>query len=108
MFRYRTASETRVRDAMLMPADTEIVDIERVAAIGAAVLEVTPSGVEVNGNCIRAWFVPGSAGVGLIGGFDVPSGAVFVMGDNLAQSNDSRVNGPIPLQDVLGKACDAR
>ncbi|MBK5092152.1 MAG: signal peptidase I [Actinobacteria bacterium] len=34
----------------------------------------------------------------------VPDGFVFVMGDNEAHSYDSRSFGPIPVQDVVGKA----
>jgi len=108
MFRYRTATEARIGDVVLSPAGTEIVDLKRVAAIGAAVLEVTTSGVEVNGSRIRPWFAPGPAGTGVAGRFEVPSGTIFVLGDNLVSSNDSRFNGPVPMQAVLGKACDAQ
>jgi signal peptidase I len=107
MFRYRTSSESRIGDLVLRPAGIDIVDIKRVAAIGPAELQVTLSGVEINGNSIGSFFAPGPAGVGLVGRFEVPAGMVFLMGDNLAQSNDSRANGPIPMQDVIGKACDA-
>lgn len=35
---------------------------------------------------------------------DVPAGQLWVMGDNRYDSSDSRVNGPVPIDDVVGRA----
>jgi signal peptidase I len=34
----------------------------------------------------------------------IPTGTVFVLGDNRAESDDSRLFGPVPLASVIGKA----
>jgi signal peptidase I len=34
----------------------------------------------------------------------VPTGTVFVMGDNRANSNDSRYIGPVSLSRIIGRA----
>jgi signal peptidase I len=34
----------------------------------------------------------------------VPKGDIFVMGDHRDNSEDSRVNGPVPVSDVIGRA----
>lgn len=35
---------------------------------------------------------------------DVPAGQLWVMGDNRYDSSDSRINGPVPIDDVVGRA----
>lgn len=37
------------------------------------------------------------------GDYVVPSGSVFVLGDNKLESEDSRKFGPVPMRDILGK-----
>jgi len=34
----------------------------------------------------------------------IPQGYVYVLGDNSANSEDSRVIGPVPIKDIIGKA----
>lgn len=40
------------------------------------------------------------------GKFKVPEGYVYVIGDNLAASEDSRAFGPVPLERILGKVVE--
>ncbi len=37
------------------------------------------------------------------GRYKVPEGYIFVIGDNLAASSDSRDFGPVPVEDIVGK-----
>jgi signal peptidase I len=38
-------------------------------------------------------------------GCTIPAGMVFLIGDNLQGSRDSRLFGPFPVEDVLGRMC---
>ncbi len=42
--------------------------------------------------------------VGFYGPTELPEGSIFVMGDNRGNSADSRVFGPLPLENVKGEA----
>jgi signal peptidase I len=63
-----------------------------------------PGGVDMEGDGSRQWRVSW-AGAYLWPDTDVvvPAGQVFLMGDNRNRSEDSRVFGPVPLRDVVGK-----
>lgn len=39
-------------------------------------------------------------------GCTIPAGMVFLIGDNMQGSRDSRLFGPFPVDDVLGRLCD--
>ncbi len=47
---------------------------------------------------------PGACGPRLFDAVTVPAGQLFVMGDYRAVSQDSRCQGPVPLENVIGRA----
>ena len=91
--------------------------VKRVAAVAGETIEVKRDGVYVNGQRVlggmlgkhrdiqaqrpasdgRMWAQEGSP-------FEVPRGHVFVLGDNIDRSFDSRFFGPVPMEDIVGKA----
>lgn len=85
---------------------TEATDdlIKRVIALEGDVLEIRDNTVFVNGEPVdEPYLAPGS----VMPDFEVgpiPAGHIFVMGDNRNQSSDSRVFGPVPVEDVVGEA----
>jgi signal peptidase I len=47
---------------------------------------------------------PGQCGPRVFGPVTVPAGQIFVMGDNRVVSQDSRCQGPVPIENVIGRA----
>jgi signal peptidase I len=64
-----------------------------------------PRGVGMEGDGPKQWRVSWDAADPHLPETDmvVPAGQVFLMGDNRNLSEDSRVFGPVPLRDVVGK-----
>jgi signal peptidase I len=85
------------------PGGVPIDIIKRVVGVPGDTVAVKNGVATVNGNPEPAH--PGVyAGSGTYGPIVVPSGTVFVLGDNRPESLDSRVRGPIPLSQVNGRA----
>jgi len=92
--------------------------IKRIIGLPGDTVTFIGSGVVVNGEPLaeESYIKPGSTTLPAsreIEGCDnepsttlcvVPEGHLFVMGDNRNSSQDSRVFGPIPVDDVVGKA----
>lgn len=90
--------------------------IKRLAALPGELVEVRSGGVYVDGERLtegsfgemRSIQPPpppmGPATGGEGEPFTVPEGHVFVLGDNIDRSFDSRYHGPVPAEDVIGRA----
>ena len=83
--------------------------IKRVIGVGGDTISCHHDVLSVNGHVLNEPFLyPGSHPCSA-DGFEgktvhVPKGDVFVMGDHRDDSADSRVNGPVPVSDVIGRA----
>ena len=91
------------------PENQDIDFIKRIIAIEGDRIMVQNGDVTVNGTIIPEPYAQTPTSL-IEGGFlsegqeiTVPPGHVFVMGDNRPRSSDSRVFGPVPTQDIIGK-----
>ncbi len=89
-----------------IPSLPNTIYAKRVAAVGGDTIQVAGRAVTVNGSVSRDPPVAAATTnnrIGVFGPVNVPTGAVFVLGDDLADSYDSRYFGSVPVQSVLGK-----
>lgn len=83
--------------------------IKRVIALEGEEIEMRSCEVRIDGRLLVEPYLdptvvtPGNCG-GDFGPISVPAETVFVMGDNRAGSQDSRALGPIPIDDIVGRA----
>ena len=87
--------------------DHGLLQIKRVAALGGSVIEIRDSVVMVDGHAIVDWFHADIVYdyTRIMGALAVPDGMVFLLGDNLARSRDSRIYGPVPDESIVGRLC---
>ncbi|MHB9033585.1 MAG: signal peptidase I [Anaerolineae bacterium] len=77
--------------------------IKRVIGLPGETISVHDGQVFINDTVLREPYLAQKTN-GSMNPLLVPEGYVFVMGDNRNASNDSRAFGPVPTQDIIGKA----
>lgn len=78
--------------------------IKRVVALPGETIESRNGKVFVDDRLIGETYLTEQGSTENLQRQEVPAGMVFVMGDNRANSKDSRVFGPIPIDSVVGRA----
>lgn len=78
--------------------------IKRVIGLPGETVEIRDNEVYIDGSRIFESYVKPGSRVADFGPTTVPEGHVFVMGDNRNSSQDSRFFGPIPTDEVVGRA----
>lgn len=106
-----TYTSPKIEDVVLFhePPNNNVILIKRIVALGGDKVVIQNGALTVFDNSNPRGFDPDSA-------FEpsnevtpgdinttVPQGDVYVLGDNRSDSLDSRIFGPVPVQDVIGK-----
>lgn len=88
-----------------MANDEAIKDlIKRVIGLPGETVESIDGRVYIDGQPLEEPYLPEGVTTTMPGPVTVPEGQVFVMGDNRANSSDSRVFGPISQDLIIGRA----
>lgn len=94
-----------LKEAMGLPS-TQRIFIKRVVALAGDTVQIKHAALYVNGVRQHEPYLhpPATAGMADFGPVTVPKNHLFVMGDNRADSEDSRIFGPIESSSVVGQA----
>ncbi len=87
-----------------LPARGDELLIKRVVGLPGETVEIEDGRVYINGKLLEEPFLRGDTRPGRHGQVTVPPLHVYVLGDNRDHSNDSRSFGPIPLDNIVGRA----
>jgi signal peptidase I len=103
----RTIPEAAVQavlDALGVTGPGEEDLIKRVIAIGGDTVSIQDNQVHVNGAAVAEPYLHEGTQMADMPERTIESGFIWVMGDNRNESSDSRVFGPVPVEDVVGHA----
>jgi len=110
------------RELLGLPTGEETDFIKRVVGVGGDVISYKGNNrtLVVNGDKVEEPYIKGGRDTGSMkivsstcnamnlepqdGGCRIPTGTVFVMGDNRSNSMDSRVIGPVDVDKIVGRA----
>lgn len=88
-----------------VPSQGEDLLIKRVVGLPGETVNIHDGQVYVDGQLLDEPYAIGDTRQGRVGqSITVPALQVFVMGDNRAHSNDSRTFGPVPIENIVGRA----
>lgn len=99
-------SQPRRGDIMVFkyPRDPSRDFIKRIVGLPGETLEIKDSVVYINNKKIPQPYLPPGLQFGSFGPVNIPEGSYFMMGDNRNNSEDSRVWGTLPRENIVGKA----
>ena len=87
-----------------LPSQGDELLIKRVVGLPGETVEIRDGQVYINGDPLAEPFINGATGPGRNEHVIVPPLHVFVLGDNRDHSNDSRSFGPVPIENIVGRA----
>jgi signal peptidase I len=90
-------------DIIIYNAPKEKMYVKRIIGFGGDIIEIKNNNVYLNGNQLNEPYLNEKNNMDFAQ-YKIPEGAYFVLGDNRAQSHDSRAMGPITKDDIIGKA----
>ena len=102
---YRFRGPQRFEIVVLkLPSQGDELLIKRVIGLPGETIEIHDGQVYVNGESLQESFVQGDTFPGRSESVIVPPLHVYVLGDNRNHSNDSRSFGPVPIENIVGRA----
>lgn len=87
-----------------VPSQGDDLLIKRVIGLPGETVEIRDGVVYINDVALEEEFLEQRTSPGRVARITVPPLYVFVMGDNRGQSNDSRSFGPVPIENIIGRA----